>query len=273
MFAITERLYATAWLGVGRTLNALLGDRGKVSVNDLVIKAVALALRRVPECNASWNGDAIRIFHRVHVGVAVAIEDGLITPVVRDADMKGIGAIAAEVKDLAARAKSRQLKAHGTAVGLPDDLIYPYHPELAKSLAIGIRSITKVWDYIDSAHYKWRQDGLTAGVFKADEAGHLYPVRPPIIVRDIVEPFASSQWVQTTSLWVEEVAALAVSGQTLFASHFSQEHVSRSTDNGTTWADAKTPFSLFSQMANLGSSLFAATCRTPGCSRRVARSR
>jgi pyruvate dehydrogenase E2 component (dihydrolipoamide acetyltransferase) len=77
-----------------------------------VIKAVALALRRVPACNAAWEGDAIRQFHRVHIGVAVAIEDGLVTPVVRDADQKGIGSIAAEVRDLADRAKKRQLKGH-----------------------------------------------------------------------------------------------------------------------------------------------------------------
>jgi pyruvate dehydrogenase E2 component (dihydrolipoamide acetyltransferase) len=93
-------------------LNDLLGDRGKVSVNDLVIKAAAIALRRMPECNASWEGEAIRQFHRVHIGVAVAIPDGLVTPVVRDADLKGIGSIAAEVKDLADRAKKRGLKAH-----------------------------------------------------------------------------------------------------------------------------------------------------------------
>jgi pyruvate dehydrogenase E2 component (dihydrolipoamide acetyltransferase) len=111
-FYLQRVIDAGPMLAFRERLNALLGDRGKVSVNDLVIKAVALALRRVPECNASWIGDAIRIFHRVHVGVAVAIEDGLVTPVVRDADLKGIGAIAAEVKDLAARAKSRQLKAH-----------------------------------------------------------------------------------------------------------------------------------------------------------------
>jgi pyruvate dehydrogenase E2 component (dihydrolipoamide acetyltransferase) len=77
-----------------------------------VLKAAALALRRVPECNAAWIGEAIRRFHRVHVGVAVAIEDGLVTPVIRDADLKGLGTIAAEVKDLAERAKHRQLKAH-----------------------------------------------------------------------------------------------------------------------------------------------------------------
>jgi pyruvate dehydrogenase E2 component (dihydrolipoamide acetyltransferase) len=108
-------------------LNDLLGDNGprvtdpsgarsdarpKVSVNDLIIKAVALALRRVPECNAQWHGDAIRKFHRVHIGVAVALDEGLVTPVVRDADQKGIGSIAAEVRDLAERAKTKRLKGH-----------------------------------------------------------------------------------------------------------------------------------------------------------------
>lgn len=93
-------------------LNDLLGDKGKVSVNDLIIKAVALALRRVPECNAQWEGEAIRMFHRVHIGVAVALDEGLVTPVVRDADQKGIGSIAAEVRDLAERAKSKKLKGH-----------------------------------------------------------------------------------------------------------------------------------------------------------------
>jgi pyruvate dehydrogenase E2 component (dihydrolipoamide acetyltransferase) len=97
-------------LGFRERLNTLLGDKGKVSVNDLIIKAVALALRRVPDCNASWEGDAIRHYHHVHIGVAVAIEDGLVTPVVRNADQKGIGSIAAEVRDLADRAKKRQLK-------------------------------------------------------------------------------------------------------------------------------------------------------------------
>ncbi len=97
-------------LGFRERLNTLLGDKGKVSVNDLIVKAVALALRRVPDCNASWEGEAIRHHHRVHIGVAVAIEDGLVTPVVRDADQKGIGSIAAEVRDLADRAKKRALK-------------------------------------------------------------------------------------------------------------------------------------------------------------------
>jgi len=109
-FYLMRSLDVAPLLGFRERLNTLLGDKGKVSVNDLVIKAVALALRRVPACNASWEGDAIRHYHRVHIGVAVAIEDGLVTPVIRDADQKGIGSIAAEVRDLADRAKKRQLK-------------------------------------------------------------------------------------------------------------------------------------------------------------------
>lgn len=111
-FYLMRQLDAAALLGFRQRINELLGDRGKVSVNDLVVKAAALALRRMPECNASWNGESIRRYHRVHIGVAVAIEDGLVTPVVRDADVKSIGAIAAEIRDLADRAKNRRLKAH-----------------------------------------------------------------------------------------------------------------------------------------------------------------
>ncbi|HEY4241772.1 MAG TPA: pyruvate dehydrogenase complex dihydrolipoamide acetyltransferase [Kofleriaceae bacterium] len=111
-FYLMRDLDAAPLLAYRGRLNELLGARGKVSVNDLVIKAVALALGRVPACNAAWIDGSIRHFHRVHVGVAVAIEDGLVTPVVRDADRKGIGAIAAEVRDLADRAKRRALKGH-----------------------------------------------------------------------------------------------------------------------------------------------------------------
>jgi pyruvate dehydrogenase E2 component (dihydrolipoamide acetyltransferase) len=111
-FYLMRQIDAAPMLAFRGRLNELLGDKGKVSVNDLVVKAVALALRRVPECNAAWEGDAIRYFNRVHIGVAVALPEGLVTPVVRDADQKGIGAIAAEVRDLAERAKSKRLKGH-----------------------------------------------------------------------------------------------------------------------------------------------------------------
>jgi pyruvate dehydrogenase E2 component (dihydrolipoamide acetyltransferase) len=112
-FYLQRQIDAAPLLAFRTRLNELLGgDKPKISVNDLVLKATALALRRVPECNAAWIGEGIRRFHHVHVGVAVAIEDGLVTPVVRHADLKGLGTIAGEVKDLAERAKHRQLKVH-----------------------------------------------------------------------------------------------------------------------------------------------------------------
>jgi pyruvate dehydrogenase E2 component (dihydrolipoamide acetyltransferase) len=83
---------------------------GKISVNDIVVKAVAVALRRFPRLNQVFAGDHVQQLHTVDVGVAVAIEDGLITPIVKDADQKGLEEIAAEVRDLAERAKKRALK-------------------------------------------------------------------------------------------------------------------------------------------------------------------
>jgi len=83
----------------------------KVSYNDLVVKAMALALREVPECNAAWGEDAITRYGGVDIGVAVALPDGLITPVVRDADQKDLASMSAEIRDLAGRAKDRKLDA------------------------------------------------------------------------------------------------------------------------------------------------------------------
>ncbi|VAI68438.1 unnamed protein product [Triticum turgidum subsp. durum] len=82
----------------------------KISINDLVIKAAALALRKVPACNSSWMNDFIRQYHNVNINVAVQTEHGLFVPVVRDADKKGLAAIADEVKQLASRAKDNSLK-------------------------------------------------------------------------------------------------------------------------------------------------------------------
>ena len=81
----------------------------KISVNDFVIRAAALALRAVPAANASWTDAAIRVYHGVDVSVAVAIDDGLITPIVRGADQKGLAAISNEMKDLAKRAREGKL--------------------------------------------------------------------------------------------------------------------------------------------------------------------
>lgn len=94
-----------------KQVNALLeGSGDKVSFNDIVLKATAAALRRHPDCNVHWMGDHIRRHRRVHISVAVAIEDGLITPVIRDADRKGFAEIGREVKELAARAREKKLK-------------------------------------------------------------------------------------------------------------------------------------------------------------------
>jgi pyruvate dehydrogenase E2 component (dihydrolipoamide acetyltransferase) len=82
----------------------------KISVNDVVVKAVAMALRRYPRLNVSFAGDRAVYYENVDVGLAVAIEDGLITPVIRDADQKGLEAIAAEARELAERARKRALK-------------------------------------------------------------------------------------------------------------------------------------------------------------------
>ncbi|XP_024979338.1 dihydrolipoyllysine-residue acetyltransferase component 3 of pyruvate dehydrogenase complex, mitochondrial [Cynara cardunculus var. scolymus] len=82
----------------------------KISINDLVIKAAALALRKVPQCNSSWTNDYIRQFHDVHINVAVQTDNGLYVPVVRDADKKGLSKISEDVKILAQKARENSLK-------------------------------------------------------------------------------------------------------------------------------------------------------------------
>jgi pyruvate dehydrogenase E2 component (dihydrolipoamide acetyltransferase) len=82
----------------------------KISFNDIVLKAVAVALKQHPYVNSSWLGDKIRINHHINIGVAVAVEDGLLVPVVRFADTKSLSQIATEVKDLAQRAKNKKLQ-------------------------------------------------------------------------------------------------------------------------------------------------------------------
>ena len=92
------------------SINAMLEKSGeKVSINDILLKAVAAALKKHPESNAQWHGAHIRRFNAVHIGVAVAIEDGLITPVIKNAHLKGIAQIAREVRELAGRAREKKL--------------------------------------------------------------------------------------------------------------------------------------------------------------------
>ncbi|HSO40105.1 MAG TPA: dihydrolipoamide acetyltransferase family protein, partial [Labilithrix sp.] len=123
-FYLTIDVDASAVMELRETINAQLAEGvkkksgpgedapkpEKISINDLVIKAVAGALVRVPECNAQFTPEALLIHRRVDISVAVAIPDGLVTPVVRNADQKSVVAIAREVRDLAARARAKKLK-------------------------------------------------------------------------------------------------------------------------------------------------------------------
>ena len=93
-----------------RKAMAELGDQFKVSVNDVLMKAVAVALSQHPEVNAHWLGDRIRYFNRVHLGMADATDDGLIVPVIWDADRKRMSEISRDAKELAKRARERKLK-------------------------------------------------------------------------------------------------------------------------------------------------------------------
>ena len=107
-FYLTVDIQLDALLKLRKELN----DRGdvKLSVNDLIIKAAALSLRKVPAANTSWTDEALIQYERVDVSVAVATPGGLITPIIKDADRKGLGVISAEMKDLAARARDGKLK-------------------------------------------------------------------------------------------------------------------------------------------------------------------
>jgi len=90
---------------------AINSDEGvKVSFNDIIIKAVSVALRKNPKVNADWMGESIRYNNHIHIGVAVAVEDGLVVPVVKFADTKGIAQLGSEIKDLASRARDKKIK-------------------------------------------------------------------------------------------------------------------------------------------------------------------
>jgi len=105
LHALREQINADLAIGAEE------GKAPKISFNDLIIKASAIALRRVPECNAQFTAEAILVHRRVDISVAVAVAEGLVTPVVRDADKKSVHAIAQEVKELAGRAKAKKLRA------------------------------------------------------------------------------------------------------------------------------------------------------------------
>jgi len=108
-FFLTVTFNASGLVQARQQLKAAFPER-RASYNDLILLAVARALREVPAANASWGGSAITRHGRVDLGVAVALEDGLITPVIRDADKKTVFEIASEVRELAAKAKEGRLE-------------------------------------------------------------------------------------------------------------------------------------------------------------------
>jgi len=113
--APVPHFYLTVDVAAGRlweSYRALKEGHYAISMNDVIIKACASALKRHPEINASFAGDHVKQYSRVHIGVAVALEDGLITPVIRDADSKSLIDIGAEARDMAERARSRRLQPH-----------------------------------------------------------------------------------------------------------------------------------------------------------------
>lgn len=132
------------------------GDQFKVSVNDIVIKAVAIALTRHPEVNAHWMGDSIRYFSAAHVGMAVATDDGLIVPVIRDAHLKGLGQIGKEARDLAKKARERKLTPAEYSGGTfsvsnlgmfgIDQFTAIINPPEAAILAVGATETKPVWE-------------------------------------------------------------------------------------------------------------------------------
>lgn len=116
-FYLTRSLHIDALLDYRARINTALADQPnengkpeKISLNDLIVRACALALMDVPEVNVSFAGDAILRHHHADIGVAVALPEGLITPIVTKCDDKSIRAISAEIKDLAARAAEKRLK-------------------------------------------------------------------------------------------------------------------------------------------------------------------
>ena len=107
-FYLTLEIDMDQAIAARKSINAQ--DDVKVSFNDMVVKSVAMALRKHPTVNSAWMGDKIRRNEHIHIGVAVAVEDGLLVPVVRFADTKGLTQIGTEVKDFAQKAKSKKLQ-------------------------------------------------------------------------------------------------------------------------------------------------------------------
>ncbi len=110
MFYLTVEIEMDNVLALRKQMNAALGEERKVSVNDIIVKAAAMSLLKHPWVNASFQEKTVKFYEDADIGVAVAIEDGLITPVIRGANKKGIAQISAEIKEMAGRAREKKLQ-------------------------------------------------------------------------------------------------------------------------------------------------------------------
>ena len=111
-FNVSADINIDKLLKLRKELNGREGADYKISVNDFIIKAVALALKRQPDCNVSYTDDAILKFKRADISMAVAVDGGLITPIIKDAGSKGLATISTEAKELAAKARDGKLQPH-----------------------------------------------------------------------------------------------------------------------------------------------------------------
>lgn len=109
-FYLTVEIEMDNVLATRKQINDNLGDEGKISVNDIIVKAAAMSLIKHPWVNSSYQDKNVRFYEQADIGVAVAIDEGLITPVIRGANLKGFAEISAEVKDLASKAKDKKLQ-------------------------------------------------------------------------------------------------------------------------------------------------------------------
>ncbi len=108
-FYLTIEIEMDSLLATRKQVNANLDDDAKISVNDIIVKAAAMSLMKHPWVNASYQDKIVKFYEQADIGVAVAIDEGLITPVVRGANLKGLSEISAEIKDLAGKAKAKKL--------------------------------------------------------------------------------------------------------------------------------------------------------------------
>ncbi len=146
-FYVTVEVNMTEALRMREQLNAVASDADKLSVNDLVVAAAARSLTQFPNLNASFRDGSLEKHPQINIGIAVALEDGLITPVVHDADQKSVKAIAAESRQLSERARANRLRADDLTgstftvsnLGMfgTDEFIAIINPPEAAILAVG----------------------------------------------------------------------------------------------------------------------------------------